>query len=182
MRIAEVNLIVHPDYDALYNGDTSATLHPLQKGLRAAWSQRTSEIALRENSLLIYVSALQAKDLRKPRSYLKGIKKDDVSRISDWRKMLGDRLIVFPKEPSVTRTVLADTFNQRGYSLDQENAILVAYGEYEELCVKGESELFQDSLGIPDSRTFIDRRQSLAYCDYDAEAQMISPRRQKEYV
>ncbi len=176
--------MVHPDYHAINSGQTnSGLLHPLQEGLRVAWEEKARETAAAPNQLMVYISALKIADMISPRTDLLSIQRDDLDRIGAWKKLLHDRLIVFPTDNFVTKDKMDQELKRRNLTIDSDNATLVAFGEYEQWCVRGETDNTQYALGIPEERTFIDQRLSLSYVDYDPDNNEIYPvRRQRERV
>ncbi len=178
VNIAEVHLLVHPDYHAIRNGNARNTLSPLQLGLRLSWDQRVDEISGRGDNVLVYLSALVREDMIKPHSEIEGIKLEDVTRIDRYRRKMDGRFILFPSNIAVTQKKLLGAFEEHGFVIDPDLK-LFAFGEYQEHCVLGEGENAQDALGLSDSRFFIERKLSLEYRNFDPDNNTFTPRKER---
>lgn len=176
-QISKINVLVHPDFDAWTSGDTTLTLHPLQHGLRNAWSQRVDEIAARDDAMLIYLSALPSRTLSRPQ--LNGIELDEVNRIASWSNILKERMLLISYSEAMHDVRLHEQLSERGLAINTTNATLLVFGEYEELCVSSWAERIGSILGIPKSHTEVEARLSLSHYDYDAGQHRIMPRKER---
>lgn len=150
--INQFNALIHPDYQAIYDGQTK--LHHLQQTLRDEWMKYVANIAERPNSALIYVTVLDVKELsngfRDPNSLDHPGKQEDLERIHQHQQLLGERMILVPNHFPVTHRLLMGTSGDKIKYTPNETELLVM-GEYYGggiSCVESWGEKIRTSLDI----------------------------------
>ncbi len=178
-KITSVNVLVHPDFDAREHFTDSSELSPTQLDLRSRWEERVRQIAEQDDAILIYLTALSPEVSRRvlddedliPNSLIK----DEVQRIKRWGNILGNRFVLFHEDDEITH----GKFNEltRGEFIVDQEAQLVSFGEYGDLCASGFVQKYKKALGIT-TRPSVDMALSLLHKDrIGAQTETVGRRR-----
>ncbi len=173
MRIvSKFEMLVHPDYVAMYDKGAELGLHPLQDRLRTAWDDRVNEI-VKNDSALIYVTVL---DRRKLSRGLKDagklhnpVERYDIARINRYREILDGNFILVPNRIAVA-PYLREEMAKREILLGEEPELKV-YGEFYGAgftCVESWGRQGKLALGVKDDKYTILEELTFRTEDYSA--------------
>ncbi len=122
--------------------------------LNQAWDERVAQLAQEPNSLLVYVSCIPLTQGELTISPLQTItaqlKEDEQRRREEYKALLGNRFLLIKPEPAnQVLDGLPGLIRELDSYPNPRGVQLLAYGEYEELCVKDCFEQLKRHFPIP---------------------------------